>query len=187
MLEAGKLTPDESAELLQALGESSPRHASAQVPLTGGERLMLIGAALVLFGFFLPWFVVNPGREAGRMMNQMSLNLGLEMPGGGISFPNPQVSTPIVRYAGGDVQRGLSWATLLLAVLAAVMPYLGKSLDAATVRTVRLLCLGVGGVIVLYLLTQNIRFVGIGLIIAMSGYALEVVGMVRDRNATSAG
>ena len=65
------------------------------------------------------------------------------------------------------------------------MPYLGSSLDAAALRTVRLLCLGVGGVIVLYLLTQNIRFVGVGLVIAVSGYALEVVGMLRERSAVS--
>ena len=121
------------------------------------------------------------------MMSRFGMKMGLEMPGGGPSMRNPQIQTLTVSYAGGDIQRGLGWAAFALALAAAFIPYIAITLDAATARTVRLLCLGVGGIVVLYLLTQNIRFVGIGLIIAMSGYALEVVGMVRDRNATSAG
>ncbi|MEO7319977.1 MAG: hypothetical protein ABIZ56_13390 [Chthoniobacteraceae bacterium] len=180
LLEAGKITADECAELLQALGETT--HApSRQAPLTSGQRLLLIGAALVALGFFLPWIVINPGHEAGRMMSQFGMTTGLEMPGGGVSLPNPQIQTPTVSYAGGDIQRGLGWAALALALAAALIPYVATTLDAATSRTVRLLCLGVGGIIVLHLLTQNIRFVGIGLMIAVSGYALEIAGALRER------
>ena len=46
--------------------------------------------------------------------------------------------------------------------------------------------LGAGGLIVLYVVTQNIRFVGIGLMIAVGGYALEIAGAMRERNAASA-
>ena len=185
MLEAGKLTPEESAELLQALGEST-RAPAQKVPLTDSQRLILIGAALVALGFFLPWLVVNPGKEASRLMNQTGMKMGLNLPGGGISFPNPQVATPTVHYAGGDIQRGLGWAVLALAIVAAFLPYLATTLDSATARTVRLLCLGLGALILLYLLTQNLRFVGIGLIIAGCGYALEVAGALRERRDLAA-
>jgi SHOCT-like domain len=182
MLEAGKLTPDESAELLQALGESSRPAATRQVPLTGSQRTMLIGAALVIVGFFLPWFVFNVGREATRLMSQMHGSVGLfggtvEMPQAMI--PGGDIKTPSVTVSGGDIRRGLGWITLVLASIAAFLPYLGSSLDAATQRMIRLLALGSGSIIVLYLLTQNIRFVGIGLIAVTIGYALEIAGALR--------
>lgn len=180
MLEAGKLTPEESAELLQALGDSA-RAPAQKVPLTDSQRLMLIGAALVALGFFLPWLVVNPGKEASRLMSETGMKMGLKLPGGSMSFPNPEIGTPTVHYAGGDIQRGLGWAVLALAIVAALLPYLATTLDSATARTVRLLCLGLGAFILLYLLTQNLRFVGIGLIIAGCGYALEVAGALRER------
>jgi hypothetical protein len=168
------------------------------VPLTGSQRLMLIGAALVALGFFLPWFVINPGQEASRLMGQMKFNMhipggddfsmdgstagnGLQMSPGGLQFHTGSVS-----YSGGDIQRGLGWATLALALAAALIPYVATTLDAATARTVRFLCLGLGALIVLYLLTQNLRFVGIGLIIAFAGYAVEIAGAIREHRGTTA-
>lgn len=196
MLEAGKITADECAELLQALSETA-RPATRQTPLTSGQRLMLIGAALVALGFFLPWFVFNPGKEANKLVGQMQSSImnsiSTEISGSGFPsagstpFPNvsfPQINTGNVSISGGDIQRGLGWAALALALAAALIPYIATTLDAATSRTARFLCLGVGGIIVLYLLTQNIRFIGIGLIIAIGGYALEIAGALRERNAT---
>jgi hypothetical protein len=192
MLEAGKLTPEESAELLQALGES-PRAPLQKIPLTDSQRLMLIGAALVALGFFLPWIVINPGKEAGRMISQFGMQSSLPtrfLNGSPLprdfSIPNVELTTGTVHLSGGDIQRGLGWAALALALAAAFLPYIGTTLDDATARTIRLLCLGIGGIIVLYLLTQNIRFAGIGLIIAVSGYALEIAGAVRERRTLTA-
>ena len=119
------------------------------------------------------------------MMSRFGMKMGLEMPGGGPSMRNPQIQTLTVSYAGGDIQRGLGWAALALALAAAFIPYIAITLDAATARTVRLLCLGVGGIVVLYLLTQNIRFAGSGLVIAVSGYALEIAGALREGKATA--
>jgi hypothetical protein len=188
MLEAGKLTPEESAELLQALGESS-RGRVRTVPLTGSQRLILIGAALVALGFFLPWFVINPGKEAGRMMQQMQqqMNVPAQLTFGGdasampagFPFGGGQFKTASVTVAGGDIQRGLGWAALLLALAAAALPYVATTLDPATTRMARLLFVGIGSLIVLYLATQNLRFVGIGLVIAVGGYALQIAGAVR--------
>lgn len=187
MLEAGKLTPDESAELLQALRQTLPT-LPRQMPLTEGQRLMLIGAALVGLGFFLPWLVINPGKEAGRMMSQMQSTMTSSFRGhvsfpDGAMFSDGQIKTPTMTISGGDIQRGLGWAALAFALIAALLPYIATTLDAATTRTVRLLSLGVGGVIVLYLLTQNLRFVGIGLVMAVGGYVLEAVGVLRERRA----
>jgi hypothetical protein len=189
MLEAGKLTPDESAELLQVLSEKPQAHAR-QVPLTSSQRFMLIGAALVALGFFLPWIVFNPGKEMGRMMNQLESTVNSSMPetfrnatnmSGSFSIPNMDLKTASVSMSGGDIGRGLGWAALGLAIAAAVLPYIETSLDARAIRTVRLLCLGLGGLIILYLLTQNLRYVGVGLVVVLSGYALEIAGAIRER------
>jgi hypothetical protein len=194
MLEAGKLTPDESAELLQALSEK-PQSAARQVPLTSGQRFMLIGAALVALGFFLPWIVFNPGKEMGRMMNQLESTVNTSMPetfrnsmnmSGNFSMPNMELKTGSVSVSGGDIGRGLGWAALGLAIAAAVLPYVGTSLDAHTTRTLRFLCLGLGALIILYLLTQNLRYVGVGLVVVLSGYALEFVGALRERGPQTA-
>jgi hypothetical protein len=187
MLEAGKLTPDESAELLQALSETSRAQERRPLVLTAGQRLMLIGAALVAFGFFLPWFVINPGQEASRMMNRMKMSLGSSFVVGDFSMPSPQIKTESVSISGGDIQKGLGWMALLLAGAAALIPYIAARLDEATLRMIRILCLGLGSLIVLYLLTNNIRFVGIGLVIAVSGYILEIVGVVRESRVMRTG
>lgn len=180
MLEAGKLTPDESAELLQALSETSRAQAERPVALTASQRLILIGASLVVFGFFLPWFVFNPGKEAGKVMDQVKVAFGPTFEEHGVPFPYPKLETENVTMSGGEIQRGLGWGALLLAGAAALLPYITKRLDQETIRTIRILCLGVGGLIVVYLLTQNIRYVGVGLVIAVSGYILEIVGVMRE-------
>ena len=105
-------------------------------------------------------------------MSQFGESMGADMPGGGFTFSTPQLKTPTVSYAGGDMPRGLGWAALALALGAALLPYVATALAAATARTVRLPGLGVGGFIVLYLLTQNLRFTGIGLMRTAGGCAL---------------
>ena len=134
--------------------------------------------------------VFNPGKEMGRMMNQLESTVTTSMPetfrnpmnmSGNFSMPNMELKTGSVSVSGGDIGRGLGWAALGLAIAAAVLPYVGTSLDAHTTRVVRFLCLGLGGLIILYLLTQNLRYVGVGLVVVLSGYALEFVGALRER------
>lgn len=185
MLESGRLTADESSELLQALRQSSS-DSPHQTPMTGSRRLMLIGAALVGLGFFMPWIVINPGEEMGRLMGRFdssmasSFNVRMNF-GAEDAYHEDGLRTPNVSIAGGDIPRGLGWAALALALAAAALPYVTTSLDASAERKIRLLSLGIGGFIILYLLTQNPRFIGIGLIMAMVGYLLEGIGYAQER------
>ena len=200
MLQAGKLTADESAELLQALSATAKQAASPvrQVPLTGGQRFLLIGAGLVLLGFFLPWFTVNLGKEANRMMGEVMPQMGaqfsspfggnMELPQG-VQFPDlgkvMKLQTADISIRGADISNGLGWVILLLAATAALLPYVATTLDAATTRTARLICLGLGAVMVLYLLTSNIRLVSLGLILVVAGYALQIAGVLRAQRPPS--
>jgi len=109
------------------------------------------------------------------------------MPMPGLSLPDAKFNTPSVSISGGDIQKGLGWMALLLAAAAALIPYITARLDEATLRMVRMLCLGLGSLIVLYLLTNNIRYVGIGLVIAVSGYIVEIIGVVRESRIVKPG
>ncbi|MEO8354131.1 MAG: hypothetical protein ABI680_20575 [Chthoniobacteraceae bacterium] len=183
MLEAGKLTPEESAGLLDALNENARLKPRAPVPLDAAQRLLLIGAALVLVGFFLPWVTFNPGQVAGSLMAEMNANFPMNSFPGGNPMNGMELKTPTISIAGGDIKSGLGWMTLIMAIAAAALPYVTSALDSQTLRTVRFLCLGVGGIILLYLLTQNIRFVAIGMVLALGGYVLATIGVVRQQQA----
>ncbi len=183
MLEAGKLTAEESAALLDALNENARLTPRTPVPLDAAQRLLLAGAALVLVGFFLPWLVINPGKLAGSLMAEVSSNLPLNGFPGGNPMNGMELKTPTISVAAGDIKNGLGWMTLIMAIAAAGLPYVTSALDSQTRRTVRFLCLGVGGFILLYLLSQNIRFVGIGMVLALAGYVVATVGAVREHRA----
>jgi hypothetical protein len=170
---------EESAELLNALGASLAARVPVRAPLTTNGRLVLIGAALVTIGFFLPWFAFSPGVELSRMMGLFRAE-GFPMPEmGGAGIPVKH----LVQISGGSVANGLGWAVLLLGLRAALLPQVAQTVDAATQRTVRSLALGAGTILVLYLATQSVRAVAFGLCVTIAGYALEWLGISREQNA----
>lgn len=195
MLEAGKISAEESAELLTALG-ATVRHAqAAPVAMTSAQRLVLVGAAVLLIGFFLPWLVFNPGKELNHMMGNVTTHMqnmmppGMTAPQGMPDFHNlasqgmfPQVNME-VQIAGGSIGKGMGWMALGMGLLAALLPYFARAMDDPTQRLVRFLALGGGAAIILYVFTSAPRSVGIGLIVAALGIALEFVGVARERRA----
>ncbi|MDD5348836.1 MAG: hypothetical protein PHQ12_01375 [Chthoniobacteraceae bacterium] len=175
MLDAGKITAEESAELLNALGSTTAPRMPRSTPR---QRLAWIGAGLVLIGFFLPWLRINPGEElhhlAGQMANQMGV-LQQKMPGmpGMPQLPQGlEIQTPTVSVAGGDLPHGLGWLVLLLGIAAAALPVIASDMDLATRRMARMAALGAGSVVLVYLVTQNFRFLSVGIFIALAGYGL---------------
>lgn len=193
MLENGKITAAESAELLNALGATMRRPEADPIAMTSAQRLVLVGAGVLLIGFFLPWLVVNPGKELNHMMSQVTTSMQSMMPPGMASqhgipnFANPTsqaLLTPVnmeIQIVGGSIDKGLGWAALGLGLLAALLPYGARAMDYQTQRLMRFLALGGGATIVLYLLTSAPRSIGIGLIVAALGIALEFVGVARER------
>lgn len=186
MLESGKITAVESTELLNALGATLRRPESAPVPMTGSQRLVLIGAGVLLIGFLLPWMVINPGKQLNRAMQQMTSSV---IPTQGFpAMPEMmgqlQMNMPLnfeVKITGGSLRGGLGWVALGLGFAAAFVPYAARSMDYETQRLVRFLALGGGAIIILYVLFDDPRSVGIGLIIAALGIAMEFIGVVRER------
>ena len=182
MLEEGKITAEESSELLSALGESVPRVSAQPAPMTAPRKLLLIGSALVLLGFFLPWLSINPGKEMSR--NQFSI----EVPGaprwngrslGPKVVTPPSIRTPTMSFSGGDIDRGYGWLVLFIGIGAGVLPFV-TSLTPTSRRSIGLIGLGVGAVVLLFLLTRSMRHVNVGLVVVTAGYVLAFIGTLRD-------
>jgi hypothetical protein len=194
LLEEGRVTAEEAAELLSALGATLPPSPTAAMPRgepwTPGRRVMVIGAAIVLVGFFLPWFEVNLGREMRQMMDQTmaalpSVPMGVDARGmmqPGDTWAGPS-ATATIRVAGGDVGHGLGWLVLGLGIGATLTPVVTPGLAPEQRRAVMTVALAVGGVVLLYLLTGNLSRVSYGLIVVLVGYVLEGAGLLRDQFA----
>jgi hypothetical protein len=187
LLEAGKITADESAELLNALGHTTaPTRMKPAGGITAHRKIILLGAALVLIGFFLPWISVNTAEEANRLQSQLQQSMNQQMPVNlQVPMNPPTFSQPgwTVRLCGGDITHGLGWWILLLGVAAAVLPFFATNLSGELQKKVTLGCLGVGAIILIYLFTNNLRYVSVGILFGLAGYVLELIGTLQERPA----
>jgi hypothetical protein len=173
MLDSGKITASECAELLSALSFSEKPRASRD-GAAPPQKLALIGALVLLIGFFLPWFSINPQAEVNRLAKGLPIDLNWmqHSPFGHLSN---MVTTTM---SGGDIDHGLGWAVLLVGMAAAALPYF-TSLNEQTRQRATLAGLGVGAIILLYLVTQNLRFVSVGILMAVIGYGLQLAGALQ--------
>ena len=201
MLESGKITPEESTDLLNALGTTIvPEIPQRSEPLTTNRRLILSGAALVLLGFFLPWFSIDPVKELGQLSGQMqnmmngimrqnSFPMLQNMPGFPLqNFQQVQQSgqrDTTIDIAGGDMPHGLGWLVLVIALASAALPYIATHMDHKTQTTVSLFALGIGSIVVLYLLSREFDLIAIGLILTALGYALAFIGALKESKSST--
>jgi hypothetical protein len=181
LLEAGKITADESAELLNALSHSAPEPAKPATGINPARKMVLLGAVLLLVGFFLPWFDIRLGEEMNEISSQTQQSINQQMPPN-ITFPfNIMRSDSRVLLSGGDINHGLGWWILLLGIVAAVLPFFATNLDKQIQKKVMLACLGIGAVILIYLFTNNLKFASIGIVFGLAGYVLELIGTLQER------
>ncbi len=183
LLEAEKINADESAELLNALGQSVPSRPPpvSEMELSPQRKMVLLGAALLLLGFFLPWFTINQGAEMNKMISNLQQGMN------GIVTDNSLPPVPQINFSGtvqvhaGAVAHGLGWWILALGIAAAVLPFFATNLQAQVQKKVILAALAVGAFLLVYVLSDALRFVSIGMILALAGYALEVVGTLKEQ------
>jgi hypothetical protein len=189
MLEAGKISAEESAELLAALAATVPLPLPAE-PWTPARKLMAFGAALVLIGFFLPWFEFDPVKEVVKVTQNINGQVRT-MVGDREMFPIPstdlaQVHGTTVTLRGGDVQHGLGWLVLIFGVVPAAVPYVVVGLRRESRRLFMIVSVAAGGILALYLLTSQLSAVSFGLPIVLAGYAVEAIGLFREHERTAA-
>jgi hypothetical protein len=139
---------------------------------------------VLLAGFYFPWITIDPGKEMARTMHSMQQGFGENFP---LQLPEmalPQLNSGLrVSAVGSEIEHGLGWMTLALALAAALLPLFAKSLDRATLRLMQMLALGVGTVILLSVVSSGIRWVSFGLVAAIAGYFIEWIGLLRERTA----
>jgi hypothetical protein len=177
LLEDGKITADECAELLNSLGEMAKPTASPILPpATPVRKLLLIGGMLVLVGFFLPWISINPDEELSRAQQQLSQI----MPNTIQTF---QVSTRTMHFSGGETGN-LGWLVLFFGVGAAALPYFSANIRFGTRRSIMLVALSVGALILLYVLTSRFHNASIGLLVTTVGYVMEIISATKECAAT---
>jgi hypothetical protein len=97
----------------------------------------------------------------------------------------PTVTTPTVTYNGGSLSYGLGWLILFLATGAAIIQTVQVPIRAATQRLASGTALALCGFLLLYVLTSNVRFVSVGLVLTFAGYLLELAGTLRAWRAES--
>jgi hypothetical protein len=184
LLEAGKVSAVESAELLNALGHSPPPPPKPAAEINPQRKMVLLGAALLLVGFFLPWFTINTGEEMNRAFSQMQQNMDQQMPNmpmnGNMPMNFSQINST-VRVSGGNIGHGLGWWILLLGIGAAVLPFFATTLEAALQKKIILAALGIGAILLIYLLSNTFRYVSFGILLVLAGYVLELVGTLKER------
>ena len=182
MLDEGKITAAESAELLNALAVSQPPRTPQTQGLTSQRKMVLAGLGILLIGFFLPWFSYNPGQEMNRVVTEMQGRVG------NIPFESPFASlkTGSVSIAGGDIRYGLGWLVLLVGIAIATLPYVAGNLSQRDRFRVTIAGLAMGAIVLIYLLTQNMRFVSVGILLALAGYALQLMGTLKEKELSHA-
>ncbi len=180
LLESGKITAEESAELLQALAAASPERQPAP-PESSRSVLGIAGAVLVLVGFFLPWFSFSPTEKMASMMQELNQGMGVNVGSSAPMFDmGKMMPSTKVQIRGGDIGNGLGWIVLVLAVGSAMLPHVAPHLDRSSLRAFRFISLAAGGIILLYLLSQDITSASIGILLAVIGYACSGVALWRE-------
>ncbi|MES1181010.1 MAG: hypothetical protein ABUL66_04015 [Verrucomicrobiota bacterium] len=107
-------------------------------------------------------------------MNQM-------MPGNVMPQMNIPLQTGTVQVHAGDIPHGLGWWILTLGIAAAVLPFFATTLESSMQKKIILAALGVGSILLIYLLSDSIRYASFGIPLVLAGYVLELVGTVKER------
>ena len=181
LLEAGKITAEESAELLHALSSAGTPPSPARPVSARPRGIVLAGAVLVLLGFFLPWFSFSPGAKLSAAMNDLGMaGMGLER------MTHEIMPHASVTVRGGDVNNGLGWLVLVLGVSGALLPLFAPQTEHSVQRAARMIAIGAGGVVALYIASQDLRSASIGIVLVLAGYACQALGLWQDERPAHA-
>ena len=179
LLEAGKINAEESAELLNALGHSVPTRPlpTSEQELSPQRKIVLLGAALLLVGFFLPWFTLNPNALLNGFAEQFQQMLPAN------ALPEIKLPNGALEIHAGNIAHGLGWWILALGIGAAGLPFFATTLNATLQKKIILAALAIGAFLLIYLLSDAFRCVSVGIILALAGFALEIVGTLKEQSS----
>jgi hypothetical protein len=150
MVEAGKISTDEGKELLNALGNSTA--LKGQEKFSRADAVMLIGVALVVLGFFLPWLYVS-------MPN---------LPG----FPQ---YTNVVGNQDGYQMGAMGWTVFIIALVSAVPVFVTPKNFLYKILMLQMFLLIIGIALVISILVRVGSHLGAGLVVCLIGFLVAFV------------
>jgi hypothetical protein len=185
LVESGRITGNEGAALIAALGQNRLPAFEPGVRFTRGRRIMLVGAGLLVIGLCLPWFGMNVGAavEAAQKHLQSSVQgwaPGLSLPNAG--WNSPEFSDWTVMIRAGDLGHGIGWMIVALGLAAAVLPLVWptNARNDQVQRSVSLVALGTGSALLLYIVSSLVGEPTLwwrpGVFLILLGYAIIWVG-----------
>jgi len=195
-VETGKVSGEDGAELIAALGQSRGTTEESS-RMSVGRRVMLVGGLLLLVGLCLTWFKLglNLG-PSGVIGNQV-----LHLQGWA---PRAQFGVKAVEIQGadywfqmtvraGDLKAGMGWIIVGLGMSVAALPLIW-AVDAKSRRIHRgisVAAMGAGSVLLLYVvsgvLSAGQGTIQAGLFLVMAGYAVLWAGVAREYLKVSVG
>jgi len=144
MVENAKISAEEGSELLDAMGRSSALRG--QEKFSRLDFVTLIGAALVILGFFLPWVYIH--------------------------MRSPVVYTWV--YQAGYQVGALGWTIFIIGILSAVPVFVTPKDFLYKISMLQIFLILIGLVLVISVLVRAGHNLGAGLIICVAGFVIEL-------------
>lgn len=144
MVEDGKISAEEGSELLDAMGRSSALRG--QEKFSRLDFVTLIGAALIILGFFLPWVYIH--------------------------MRSPVVYT--WGYQAGYDWRAIGWTIFIIGILSAVPIFVTPKDFLYKISMLQIFLILIGLVLVISVLVRVGSNLGAGLVICLAGFVVEL-------------
>lgn len=144
MVEDAKISAEEGSDLLDAIGRSSALRA--QEKFSRLDFVTLIGAALVILGFFLPWVYIHMHSHV--------------------------VYTWV--YQAGHQVGALGWTIFIIGILSAVPVFVTPKDFLYKISMLQIFLILIGLVLVISVLVRAGSNLGAGLIICLAGFVIEL-------------
>jgi hypothetical protein len=143
MVEDSKISTDEGTELLDAIGRSTALRG--QEKFSRADIVILVGAALVILGFFLPW----------------------------VYFRMPKIGN-VWSYQAGYDWRALGWAIFIIGVLSAVPVFVTPKDFLYKISMLQIFLTLIGLALVISVLVRVGSHLGAGIIFCLVAFVIEL-------------
>ncbi len=148
MVEEGKINTEEGTELLDAMGRSSALRGEEKFSRL--DMMMLVGAALVVLGFFLPWAYIRIGQPFGQ----------------------------VTGYQAGYHTKAMGWSVLIIVIASAVPIFITPKDYLYKISMLQMFLILIGIALVVSVLVQVGDKLGVGLIFCLTGFIVEILAAV---------
>jgi len=148
MVEQGKISTEESTELLDALGRTNALRG--QDKFSRLDIVMLCGVALVVLGFFLPWAYIR--------MDQI-----------------PGLFGQVTGYQAGYDVGALGWTIFIIALVSAIPVFVTPQNFLYKISMLQIFLTIIGTVLVISVLVRAGDDLGAGIVFCLLGFILGIV------------